>query len=125
MKGVVEVNINSNDSLNSSTKLAYNFLNKVKPIQKSYQKTGSISNWADYKSDTTYSEFKTALEKAEMVNKVDARSVDKSAKTHIYINQNYTGSGNWNQVYDIFEKAYGLGMVDKEGRLLHGYEASV
>ncbi|MFB4165798.1 hypothetical protein ACE1TI_18865 [Alteribacillus sp. JSM 102045] len=65
-----------------------------------------------------------ALGKAEMVNKDNARDVAKAAKTHVTINQNYSSSGNWNQVYDIFEKAYGLGMVDEKGRLLHKYDAS-
>ncbi|MFB4166883.1 hypothetical protein [Virgibacillus sp. JSM 102003] len=60
-----------------------------------------------------------------MVSKVDARDVAKTAKTHITINQNYSSSGNWNQVYNIFEKAYGLGMVDKEGRLLNRYNNSI
>lgn len=120
------MNIGMRDSLNSPTKLAYNFLNKVKPIQESYQRTGSIRNWADYKSDTTYDEFKTALKKAEMVNAKNARSVEKSAITHLEINRNnYSIPGTYNEISAIFEKAYRLGMVDEKGRLLHKYETSI
>lgn len=120
------MSISNYNRLNNPTKLAYIYLTKVQPIQRAYQETGNSKNWSDYISDTTFQEFKTAVEKGKMVDSNHARAVDKAAKTHAKLNvNNYSHHGDFQKVNAIFEQAYALGMVDEDGKLLQGYEASV
>lgn len=110
---------------NSPTKNAYVYLNIIKPLSQAYQ-AGDISKWSNYRSDTDYQEFKTVLEQEKVVNTENIRPVDKEAKNHVIMNMNYSGNSSFfNEVNAIFEKAYNLGMIDKKGRLLQAYEASV
>lgn len=120
------MDFSTRDSLGtSSTKNAYVYLNIIEPLSQAYQ-AGDISKWSNYRSDTNYQEFKTALEQEKVINTENIRPVDKAAKNYISMNINYSGNRSlFNEVDAIFEKAYKLGMIDKKGRLLQAYEASV
>jgi len=110
---------------NSPIKNAYVYLNVIKPLSQAYQ-AGDLSKWSNYRSDTNFQEFKTAIEQEKLVSTENIREVDKAAKNHVTMNMNYSGNISFfNDVNTIFEKAYHLGMIDKKGRLLQAYEASI
>lgn len=112
--------------LNSPTYDAYIFLNVIRPLQKAIQTDGNLKNFSKYQSDTDYNEFKTALEKNEIIHPEDIRTVDRDAKIHTRLNRSSSGKiPFYNSVDSIIDKAYRLGMIDKQGKLLQAYQSSI
>ncbi|WP_017472365.1 hypothetical protein [Amphibacillus jilinensis] len=114
--------MNVQESFNNPAKRAYIFLNMVKPLQQSYQKTGGVNNWTDYRSDLSYANFKEILENNEVIEKANVRSMSQTALDYVQHNQHYSKSGQVNQ---LLAKAYQLGMVDNNGQLINGIDQSV
>lgn len=98
-------------------------LELIEPLKQRHAKGGTLS---DYRSHVSYSEFKDALNQQQVVNEKNVREVPDRIVNQVSLQANYSGKTTfYSDVSDVLDKAFSLGMVDKNGQLLSGFNKTV